>query len=346
MSWIDRVLEPNKSFLTLSRLKASFNWKIFVEMRSSLSDHDLYQLGFTARISPNLFPDFTPVLFPFLFPIPSLHRYDQIWDPVKAKASGALGRGSVFLEVPTNKREAAMVALHRANYDTSKLNDFLKDVAVVDGSDWSPEERARFDKAFFRLRKDIVLVAKEMGKSINVCYNYYLATYKQSDHYRVLKSVCEEERLEKAAMSEEGLDACGICGDGGSLLICDGCEGEYHMSCLRPPLASVPEGNWECDDCVNSKFLDGRDELIRTSRVFVPVAPGRDKKRKVSIDGADLTSTQLSNDGSGSGGNKKQKSSDKDNRKDVFLKPSPEALQSVRAFAAAINASLTAPKQE
>ena len=118
------------------------------------------------------------------------------------------------------------------------------------------------------------------------------------------------------------------------------------MSCLRPPLASVPEGNWECDDCVNSKFLDGRDELIRTSRVFVPVAPGRDKKRKVSIDGADLTSTQLSNDGSGSGGNKKQKSSDKDNRKDVFLKPSPEALQSVRAFAAAINASLTAPKQE
>ena len=56
---------------------------------------------------------------------------------------------------------------------------------------------------------------------------------------------------------------------GGSLLICDGCEGEYHMKCTRPPLQTVPEGHWECDECVDRKFLEGREHLVRNSRLYV-----------------------------------------------------------------------------
>ncbi|CAM9422466.1 unnamed protein product [Chrysoparadoxa australica] len=46
--------------------------------------------------------------------------------------------------------------------------------------------------------------------------------------------------------------ACKACHgkqDPDSVLLCDGCDGEYHMYCLRPPLASVPRGEWYCSEC-------------------------------------------------------------------------------------------------
>jgi hypothetical protein len=52
-----------------------------------------------------------------------------------------------------------------------------------------------------------------MNKSINSCLKYYLSTFKKSDDYRLLKTVCAEERADKLVASEEhGLDACGVCG--------------------------------------------------------------------------------------------------------------------------------------
>ena len=38
--------------------------------------------------------------------------------------------------------------------------------------------------------------------------------------------------------------------------MCDGCEDEYHLFCLSPPLKDVPEGAWFCKLCVS----EGRDE--------------------------------------------------------------------------------------
>ena len=68
--------------------------------------------------------------------------------------------------------------------------------------------------------------------------------------------------------AEHETDACAVCGDGGNLLICDGCEGEYHTACQKPILKEIPEGDWECDDCVNRKFLGAREFLIRNSKLF------------------------------------------------------------------------------
>ena len=33
------------------------------------------------------------------------------------------------------------------------------------------------------------------------------------------------------------------------MLLCDGCPRGYHMHCLRPPLATVPDGDWLCPGC-------------------------------------------------------------------------------------------------
>lgn len=54
---------------------------------------------------------------------------------------------------------------------------------------------------------------------------------------------------------EEGTnhdDECGVCGGiQGRLLCCDGCPGAFHLPCLG--LAAVPEGDWFCAMCLESK---------------------------------------------------------------------------------------------
>ena len=54
--------------------------------------------------------------------------------------------------------------------------------------------------------------------------------------------------------NEKSLDEknCEICGQGGEedkILLCDNCDSEFHMFCLRPKLIEVPEGEWLCPLC-------------------------------------------------------------------------------------------------
>uniref|UniRef100_A0A8C0YKK5 Lysine-specific demethylase 5D n=1 Tax=Cyprinus carpio carpio TaxID=630221 RepID=A0A8C0YKK5_CYPCA len=46
---------------------------------------------------------------------------------------------------------------------------------------------------------------------------------------------------------------CRMCGRGDEdekLLLCDGCDDNYHTFCLIPPLSDPPKGNWRCPKCV------------------------------------------------------------------------------------------------
>nr|XP_026236077.1 lysine-specific demethylase 5D-like isoform X2 [Urocitellus parryii] len=46
---------------------------------------------------------------------------------------------------------------------------------------------------------------------------------------------------------------CRICSRGDEddkLLLCDGCEDNYHIFCLLPPLPEIPRGVWRCPKCI------------------------------------------------------------------------------------------------
>ena len=152
------------------------------------------------------------------------------------------------------------------------------------GTDWSKEQKEKFQADIFRFRRNIPAVAKSMRIPLGICQAYYLSTFKSSTEYLSLKMICIDERNSKGDDSQQSSDVCAICGDGGSLIICDGCEGEYHMNCLAQPLQSVPAGHWLCDECVDEKALEARAILLESSQFFesVPLKEGDTQKRSLN----------------------------------------------------------------
>lgn len=85
---------------------------------------------------------------------------------------------------------------------------------------------------------------KEYAKSGN------LSVEMRKEVEKFLASVSE---IPKAPWDEGVCKVCGIDRDDDSVLLCDTCDAEYHTYCLNPPLARIPEGNWYCPSCVESK---------------------------------------------------------------------------------------------
>lgn len=63
---------------------------------------------------------------------------------------------------------------------------------------------------------------------------------------------CSDDPLKNC--KECGCKVCGGKEDEHNLLLCDECNLAYHLKCLDPPLASVPEDDyWYCPGCKNDE---------------------------------------------------------------------------------------------
>ena len=62
-----------------------------------------------------------------------------------------------------------------------------------------------------------------------------------------------DDNDEDSTSSNKQCQVCrsGDVDDDDPMLLCDACNEGYHISCLNPPLARVPDGNWFCDNCMS-----------------------------------------------------------------------------------------------
>jgi PHD-finger len=221
------------------------------------------------------------------------HSCELVWDPAEARRKGINldPEKDDLHNFVHNIREAAFLELARQDYNlgTLQLNS-IHDLKSSDGSDWSQEQKEKFRGYIFRFRRNLQAVSKAMSLPLGVCHAYYLGYYKNTSDYVLLKAICIDERNGKASSSQQGFDVCSICGDGGSLIICDGCEGEYHMKCLKPPLRVVPEGQWLCDECVDRRVSIARDDHFRKSRLFLEAETNEATSKKRSLDSIQIGS--------------------------------------------------------
>jgi len=193
----------------------------------------------------------------------------------------------------------------------------------LDGSDWTDEEKALFHEAIFEHRKDLKAVAKKMNKSMGNVMTYYLGSYKHSDDYRLLKLVCQQEK-EKAEDEVPDNDICRLCREGGHLLVCDSCDLAYHTECLKPAIEKVPDGEWNCDYCLDEKLMAARDAILNQSNLLRKEQEEEEVNDSKVPEAAAKTRSQ--------GGEKEQKASKSAAQQQIY---SDDALDAAREFAAA-----------
>ncbi|CAA0813402.1 RING/FYVE/PHD-type zinc finger family protein [Striga hermonthica] len=72
------------------------------------------------------------------------------------------------------------------------------------------------------------------------------------------------------ADSPEGAHTCRRCrqeADGTNVLICDSCEGMYHISCIEPPVKEIPTRSWYCADCTSKENESSHENCVACKRL-------------------------------------------------------------------------------
>ena len=261
-----------------------------------------------------------------------VHCFDQVFDPAKATEAGVLDFVQNATNIPTPLKEAAMVTLHQRGYKADGIDrEICEQVAKpLDGSDWTDEEKALFHEAIFEHRKDLKAVAKKMNKSMCNVMTYYLGTYKHSNDYRLLKVVCQMEK-EKQEDEVPDNDICRVCREGGHLVVCDGCELAYHFECLKPAIKDVPEGEWNCDYCLDEKLMAARDAIMKQSNLLREEKEEEGNAEKEGND-SDTPKARATTRSQGNDKKKEPKSSKSAAQQQIYT---DEMLDAARDFAAA-----------
>ena len=98
------------------------------------------------------------------------------------------------------------------------------------------------------------LLVNTAGSSIAKVARTLLAIFEQVLEQFVLDTSLDLSLLDTVWRAEE----CQICQtskeeEHKNMILCDGCDSAYHIHCLEPPLAKVPEGDWFCNFCVRRR---------------------------------------------------------------------------------------------
>ncbi|KAH9018201.1 hypothetical protein EDB83DRAFT_2556172 [Lactarius deliciosus] len=75
-------------------------------------------------------------------------------------------------------------------------------------------------------------------------------------------------------------EECLICHqDNGDPLACDKCDKPYHHTCLSPPLAAIPDGEWFCPGCVRNPGAPIGIDALSPAGHYAPPAVSSSRKK-------------------------------------------------------------------
>lgn len=202
---------------------------------------------------------------------------DMIWDPKQAKRSPDnielfMQRGREFLVTMQ-----LMESLHLSGYETKVADKKfieLHRASMERSVELSESEQSRMRDNFSKQaknRKDFKALSREFNRPMaTILVNYY--RWKGQCHGKI-----EYSELKKRRKAEP--DECIVCEDGGILIVCELCRNAFHLSCLDPPLASIPDGEWYCAHCTVSS-------PARLRRINVPSRLPTDSSVRTRVAGS------------------------------------------------------------
>uniref|UniRef100_UPI0037E780A0 autoimmune regulator n=1 Tax=Semicossyphus pulcher TaxID=241346 RepID=UPI0037E780A0 len=101
-------------------------------------------------------------------------------------------------------------------------------------------------------------------------------------------------------------DECAVCKDGGELICCDGCPRAFHLTCLHPPLTSIPSGPWQCEWCSGNRVKRETTQLPLQSLTAQPQQTNTSSSTSIadvsffsSLSSSSLTAVTASMNGAG-----------------------------------------------
>ncbi|KAM4556843.1 autoimmune regulator [Fundulus diaphanus] len=80
-------------------------------------------------------------------------------------------------------------------------------------------------------------------------HSYSLAEKSSEEKSKSASAKCIHQGETNTIIIHSNDDECAVCKDGGELICCDGCPRAFHLTCLNPPLTSIPSGSWQCEWC-------------------------------------------------------------------------------------------------
>ncbi|XP_072432895.1 remodeling and spacing factor 1 isoform X2 [Chiloscyllium punctatum] len=79
----------------------------------------------------------------------------------------------------------------------------------------------------------------------------------------------EEEEGEGPLEDDEPCKKCGLSNHPELILLCDSCDSGYHTACLRPPLMTIPDGEWFCPPCQHKLLCEKLEEQLQNIDVMI-----------------------------------------------------------------------------
>ena len=83
----------------------------------------------------------------------------------------------------------------------------------------------------------------------------------------------EQQQQQQQKETDNHMEFCRVCRDGGELLCCDRCPSSYHMHCLIPPMTVIPVDDWFCPRCTVSIAVFSRAVVDRCPFVSSKIDP-------------------------------------------------------------------------